>query len=273
MSVSGVVTRRLPRRPQQAIRGLGRWNVHESGVPHAASDLGRLGPCGRLSITLARANREDGRIRGCHRNIRVARVSGSIIRTTQTPTRSFVEDNANNVRTDVAKRPYDGSSVQRAGLASLDDEDRRRGMCGHPERVADHARWWGSMTIRSCAVASPVRTVRARWDASSSAGLGGIVPLVSSDRLSNSVACMLSNSATRPAFGWTIRSLNPPVRDLRNKRCRLGLRMSASIRSTRLSELASATARLAAVQLLPSPGRDDVITKLVISTSGVENRT
>ena len=38
--------------------------------------------------------------------------------------------------------------------------------------------------------------------------------------------------------------------------------MSASTSSTRFSELASATAKLAAVQLLPSPGRVEVITTL-----------
>src|SRR5450756_604070 len=108
-----------------------------------------------------------------------------------------------------------------------------------------------------------------RPDPSSSDGLGGIGPEVTSQRFGT---CSTAVIASLSATSCRIRLDRPTFRILPKILCCDGRLKSASIRTVLCPAPARTTARFAAVRDFPSPGPEEVTTIVLSSWSMVENR-
>ncbi|CJS41850.1 Uncharacterised protein [Streptococcus pneumoniae] len=110
------------------------------------------------------------------------------------------------------------------------------------------------MTISYAAHASYASSF-IHFEERSSAGFGGIGPLVSTSRCFSFDAC----TACSIELFFNKTDVKPTIFSRKKAVCTVGFRKSASIRSTFFPCWANTTARLAAVVDFPSPGQADVI--------------
>src|SRR5262245_19586753 len=124
------------------------------------------------------------------------------------------------------------------------------------------------ITESKCSPSERMNSLK-RCEPSSSAGFGGTRPDVSSQRPMTLLLRMHALGAAWP----TIRLDSPGSCFCLNMSCRRGQRMSASMRSTRWPACASPMARLAAINVLPSPGAVLVISSVRAPSAADENST